>query len=87
MGDRTVSRWALQNKIDPLRPSGDFLSIGGKYVGKTRDVMNATEWHRVLREHPDNPAFHMRPIFRTGAEWPIDLPIPPEKPHPLGKTA
>lgn len=86
MGSRTVERWSLRNPADPSRPSGDYLSIGGKYVGITKDVCDITEWPRACMENPSNPAFAMRPIFCTGAEWPDDLSIPPEKPHPLLNT-
>jgi hypothetical protein len=75
MGDRTVERFALRDPVTK-RPSGDFIAIGGVYVGPVRDVADATEWARCVREHPDNPAFHMRPIFATGAVWPDDLPVP-----------
>lgn len=50
------------------RASGDFLSVGGVDLGGFGDIVDA-EYRRAAEDHPENPAFHMRPMFRTASPW------------------
>lgn len=54
--------------FDPVSgcPSGDYLRVGGVDLGCFRDLIEA-EYQRAKRDHPENPAFHMRPMFASGS--------------------
>ena len=62
-----VSRYSLK---DPLTGGmkGDFLRVGDRELGDVRIAGNL-EYLRAKREHPSNPAFHMRPMFFTGSPY------------------
>lgn len=49
------------------RPSGDFLRVGGVDLGsrKAADL----EYARAKADHPENPAFYMRPMFYSGSPY------------------
>ena len=47
------------------RRTGDFLRIGGVEFDLRAVVQ--LEYERAKRDHPHNPAFHMRPMFYTGS--------------------
>ena len=61
-----VIRWCI---FDPITKqcAGDFLSVDGvQYdLRKAGDL----EYQRAKRDHPQNPAFFMRPMFRTGSPY------------------
>ncbi len=53
-------------------PSGDFLRVDGIELGETR-ASGDLEFQRAKERHPDNPAFHMRPMFYTGSPYGAEI--------------
>lgn len=47
--------------------SGDYLRVGGVDLD-LRHIVDL-EYARAAREHPENPGFHMRPMFYTGSPY------------------
>lgn len=70
MTDLVVSRWC---KWDPSMESmtGDFLCVGG--VELDLRVVVAIEYEYAKAEHPENPAFNMRPMFYTGSPYGAEI--------------
>lgn len=66
-----VARYAM---IDPLtgRPGGDYLRVGSRELGSVKSIADL-EYLRAEKDHPENPAFHMRRMFYTGSPFGEDI--------------
>ena len=62
-----VERYGIWND-STQSVSGDYLRVNGIELGDVRASADL-EYKRCQREHPDNPAFHMRPMFYTGSPY------------------
>lgn len=66
-----VTRYSI---VDPVTgtPSGDFLRVGDCDFGAFSHLV-AAEYARAKKSHPENPAFHMRPMFYTGSPFGAEI--------------
>jgi hypothetical protein len=71
MDSLTVVRYTVWDELTNI-PLGDYLRVGDHDLGQFRDIVGA-EYARAKVEHPENPAFHMRPMFHTGSGFGAEI--------------
>lgn len=60
-------------RLSDARPrAGDLLKVGPFEFGEHRDLVQA-EYDRAKAEHPENPAYHMRQLFRSGGADGVEI--------------
>ena len=53
------------------RPGAEWFEIDG--VRRDLTALRNAEYQRANSLHPDNPAYHMRPMFYTGSPYADEL--------------